>query len=130
MDVLDTCLPQHLSLRRGGLRRTVTTFITDVATGLLIGPLIITIIIFCPLMGIVVNGGGSWRWVDSGRSNREFSADHLLIRCLLFFLGVIEDDDLAVTRWPEDVAVEVTKKFPSELRVTTSVNDEVFLIRR
>jgi hypothetical protein len=38
MDVLETCLPQHLGLRRGGLRRTATTSIVVAATGLLIGP--------------------------------------------------------------------------------------------
>jgi hypothetical protein len=48
MVVLETCLPQHLGLRRGGLRRTITTSIAVVATGLLIGRLIITIIVFAP----------------------------------------------------------------------------------
>jgi hypothetical protein len=94
MDVLETCL----RLRCGSLRRTVTTSIAVAATGLLIGPLIITIIIFRPLGGIIGNGGGSWRRVDSSRSSREFDADHLLIRRLLFFIGVIQDDDLIVTR--------------------------------
>jgi hypothetical protein len=46
MDVLQTCLPQHLGLRRGGLRLTVTTSIVIVATGLVIGSMIITIIVF------------------------------------------------------------------------------------
>jgi hypothetical protein len=130
MDVLETCLPQHLGVRCGGLKRTVTTSIAIAANGLLIGHLIIIIIIFCPLRGIIDSGGGSWRWVDSNRSSREFGADCLLIRCLLLFIGVIKDDDLAVTRQPEDVAVEVTKKFPGKLRVVRSVSDEVFLIRR
>jgi hypothetical protein len=31
--------------------------------------------------------------------------------CLVFFIRIIEDDDLAVARRLEDVAVEVTKKF-------------------
>jgi hypothetical protein len=128
MDVLETCLPQHLGLQRGGLRRIVTTFIVVVTTSLLIGPLIITIIVFCPLRGIVSNGGGSWRRVDSSRSSYEFDVDCLLIRSLLFFIRVIEDDDLIVTRWSENVAVEVTKKFLGELRVTRSASDDVFLI--
>jgi hypothetical protein len=59
MDVLETCLPQHLGLQHGGLRRTVATSIVITATDLLIGPLIITIIIFYPLRGIVGSGGGS-----------------------------------------------------------------------
>jgi hypothetical protein len=29
---------------------------------------------------------------------------------LLFFIGVIEDDDLVVVGWPKDVAVEIVKK--------------------
>jgi hypothetical protein len=110
--------------------RIVTTSIAVVATGLLIGPLIITIIIFHPLRSIVSNGGGSWHRVDNNRSSRKFGASHLLIWRILFFIGVIDDDDLVVTRRLENVAVEVTKKFPSELRVMRSVNDEVFLIRR
>jgi hypothetical protein len=29
---------------------------------------------------------------------------------LLFFIRVAEDDDLAITGWPKDVVVDVTKK--------------------
>jgi hypothetical protein len=80
MDVLEICLPQRFGLRRGGLKRTVTTSIVVVATGLLIGPLIITIIVFRPLRGIIGNGGGSWRRVDNNSSSRSsvptvFSSD-------------------------------------------------------
>jgi hypothetical protein len=130
MDILETCLPQHLGHQRGGLRRTVATSIVVATTGLLIGPVIIIIIIFCPLRGIDDSGECSWHRVDSSRSSREFGADRLLIWCLLFLIEVVEYDDLAVTRWPEDVVVEVAKKFPDELHVTRSVNDEVFLIRK
>jgi hypothetical protein len=119
-----------LGLRRGGLRRTVATYIAVATTGLQIVPMIITIIIFCPLRGIIDSGEGSWRRVDSNRSSHEFGAGRLHIQYLLFFIGVIEVDDLAVTRQPEDVVVEVAKKFSSKLRVVRSVNDEVFLIRR
>jgi hypothetical protein len=59
MGVLETRLPQHLGLRRNGLSRTGTTSIAIVTAGLLIGPLIITIIIFCPHRAIIGNGGGS-----------------------------------------------------------------------
>jgi hypothetical protein len=83
MDALETCLPQHLGLRRGGLRRTVTTSIVVAATSLLIGPLIITIIMFHPLRGIISNGRGSWCSVDSSRSSHEFGVDCLLIWRLL-----------------------------------------------
>jgi hypothetical protein len=130
MDVLETCLPQHLGLPRDGLRSTVTTSIVIAATGLLIGPLIITIIILHLLKGIVGNGGGSWRQVNSSRSSHEFGAGRLHIWRLLFFVGVVEDDDIVVTRRPEDVTDEVAKKFPGELCVTRSISDEVFLIRR
>jgi hypothetical protein len=128
MGVLETRLPQHLGLRRSSLTHTDATSVAIAAAGLLNGLLIITIIIFRSRRGIVSNDTGSWRQVGSSRSSHEFSVDHLLIQCLLFFIGVIEDNDLAITRWPEDVAVEVTKKFLGELRVTRSVSDEVFLI--
>jgi hypothetical protein len=130
MDIIETCLPQHLGLRCGGLRRTIATSIAVAAIGLLIGPLVITIIVFCPLRGIIDSGGGSCRWVDSSRSSHEFGANRLLIRRLLFFIKVVKDDDLAVTKRPEDVVVEIAKKFSDKLRVTRSVSDEVFLIRR
>jgi hypothetical protein len=130
MNVLETCLPQHLGLRRGGLRRTVITSIVVAAIGLLIGPLIITIIVFHPLRGIVGNGGGSWRRVDSNKSSCEFGVGRLLIRRVLFFIGVVEDDEFAITRRPKHVTVEVAKKFPGVLHVTRSVSDEFFLIRR
>jgi hypothetical protein len=59
MDVLETCLPRHLGLRRGGLRCTITTSIAIAAIGLLIRLLIIAII-FLPLRGIISNDEGSW----------------------------------------------------------------------
>jgi hypothetical protein len=64
-----------------------------------------------PPQGIIGSGGGSWHWVDSSKSSHEFSVCHLLVQRLLFFIRVVKDDDLAVTRRPEDIAVEVAKKF-------------------
>jgi hypothetical protein len=59
MGILETRLPQDLGLRRGGLRLISATSTVVVAASLLIGPLIITIIVFCPCRTIVdVNGGG------------------------------------------------------------------------
>jgi hypothetical protein len=130
MGILEARLPQHLSLRRSGLRRIGATSVAITATGLLIEPLIITIIVFRPHRGIIGNGGGCWCRGDSNRSSREFGADHLLIWRLLFFIRVIKDYDLTVTRQPEDAAVEVGKKFLDELRITRSVSEEVFLIWR
>jgi hypothetical protein len=49
--------------------------------------------------------------------------------CLVFFIKIIEDDDLVVARRPEDVVVEVTKKFFGEFCITRSINNEVFLIQ-
>jgi hypothetical protein len=48
--------------------------------------------------------------------------------CLGFIIGIVEDDDLAITRRPEDVAVEIAKKLFGEFRVARSINNEVFLI--
>jgi hypothetical protein len=39
-------------------------------------------------------------------------------------VGIIEDDDLAVTRLPEDVAVEITKKLSGEFCIVRSINNE------
>jgi hypothetical protein len=49
MDILETCLPQYLGLRCGSLRLAGATSAAVAATSLLIGPLVITIIIFCPV---------------------------------------------------------------------------------
>jgi hypothetical protein len=89
MCVLETLLPQHLGLRRSSLRRTGATSVAIATAGLLIGPLIITIIILCPRRGIVSNGRGNLCQGDSSRSSREFGADRLPIRCLIFFIEVI-----------------------------------------
>jgi hypothetical protein len=41
-----------------------------------------------------------------------------------------EDDDLAVTGWPKDIAVKVTEESFGELIIPQGVRDETFLIRR
>jgi hypothetical protein len=130
MDVLETRLPQHLDLQRGGLRLIGDISIAVVVASLLIGPVIITIIIFRPCRSIIGVGGGIWGRVDSSRSSRGFDVDSLLLMSLLLFIRVVEDDDIVVAKRLEDVTVEVAKKFLGELHVTRSVSDEVFLIWR
>jgi hypothetical protein len=80
--------------------------------GLLIGPLIITNIDPCPCRSV------------SGRSRnyRGFSTGRPLL--LRLVVGVVDDDYLAVTRRPEDVAVEVAKKLSGELLIARSVNNQ------
>jgi hypothetical protein len=58
MSVLETRLSQHLGLRCDSLSLTDATSAVVAAASLLIGPLIITIIIFCPHRSIVDVGGG------------------------------------------------------------------------
>jgi hypothetical protein len=66
--------------------------------------------------------------VEARLTVAEVATGLVLAVFLLFFIRVIEDDDLAIARRPEDVAVEVAKKFLGELSVTRSVTDEVFPI--
>jgi hypothetical protein len=59
MGVLNTCLSRHLGLRCGSLRLVDATSTTVAAVSLLIGPLIITIIVFHPRWSIIGVSGGS-----------------------------------------------------------------------
>jgi hypothetical protein len=114
----------HDSLRLTGVTSTAV-----VATSLLIGALIITIIVFCPRRGIIVVGEGGWGRVNYRRSIHIFGAGSLLLVYLLF-IGVAKDDDLAVTGWPQDSTVELTKGSLGKLKVMRSSSDEILLIRR
>jgi hypothetical protein len=49
---------------------------------------------------------------------------------LFFFIGVAEDDDLAIAERPKDVTVEVAKESSSELLISRDISDEISLIRR
>jgi hypothetical protein len=49
---------------------------------------------------------------------------------LFFFIGVAEDDDLAITGRPKDVTVEVAKESSGELLISRDISDEISLIRR
>jgi uncharacterized membrane protein len=76
-------------------------FVVVSAIGLLVGPLIITIIDLC-LCG---------SFISRSRSYRKFNTGSLLLLCLTVVIGVIKDDYLAVTRRPEDVTIEIAKSF-------------------
>jgi hypothetical protein len=106
--------PWRSSLRRSNLVSTAAT----IASFLIRGKFV-TIIILHPLgIFIGVNGGGGWDQGPRSRRWRSFGVGHILLVHLFFFIGVAEDDDVAVPGPPEDVAVEVAKKFPGELLIT------------
>jgi hypothetical protein len=86
--------------QRRSLRIADATFAVVAAIGLLVGPLIITITDPCLYRSII---GRSW-----GYRGLDIGSFHLL--CIAVIVGVVEDDYLAVTRRPEDVAVEFAKK--------------------
>jgi hypothetical protein len=81
---------------------------------LLIGPLIITISDPCPCRSI---GGRS-------RNYHGFDTSRPLLLCLVVVIRVINDDYLAITRRPEDVAVEVAEKISGEFLIARSVNNK------
>jgi hypothetical protein len=54
----------------------------------------------------------------------------LLVRLLFLFIGVTEDDDLAVAEWPQEITVELTEEALSELEVTSNIMDVFFPIQR
>jgi hypothetical protein len=48
----------------------------------------------------------------------------------LFFIRVVEDDDLVIIGRPEDTTVEVTEESPGKLLIPLGIRNETFLIRR
>jgi hypothetical protein len=72
--------------------------------------------------------------VQAGLTAAEVAASLVLIvfssRISSSSSSVTENDDLAVAGWPKDVAVEVTKKFSSELLIPWDISNETFLIKR
>jgi UDP-N-acetylmuramyl pentapeptide phosphotransferase/UDP-N-acetylglucosamine-1-phosphate transferase len=84
------------------------------AIGLLVRPLIITISDPCLSRSII----------DRSRSCRGFNVSSFLLLCLIVIVGVIEDDYLAVTRRPEDVAVEIAKKLSGVFLIVRSIKNE------
>jgi hypothetical protein len=83
------------------------------AINFLVGPLIITITDPCLCRSII----------NRSRRCSGFDIDCFLLLCPIIIVGVIEDDYLAVTRWPEDVAVEIAKKLSGEFLITRSINN-------
>jgi hypothetical protein len=79
----------------------------------MLGPLIITI--SDPGCRSIDDRGRNCRGVDTGCP--------LLLR-IIVVVGVVDDDYLAVTRRPEDVVVEVTKKLFGEFFIMRSVNNQ------
>jgi hypothetical protein len=75
----------------------------------------ITIIILHPL-GISIGIGGEGDWSRGPHSKRwcSIGIDGSFLTHLLFFIGVAEDDDLAVAGRPETTAVEVTEESSDE----------------
>jgi hypothetical protein len=67
------------------------------------------------LIGIIsVDNEGGWGWgLHNGRWHG--FGGILLAHLLFFFIRVVENDDLAITRWPEEPAVEVTEESLGEL---------------
>jgi hypothetical protein len=78
--------------------------------GLLVGPLIITIT--DPYLCRSIIG--------RSRSYRGFDISSFLLLCLVV---VIEDDYLAVTRRPKDVAIEIAKKLSNKFLIARSINN-------
>jgi hypothetical protein len=112
--VLKARLSQHLVLGVVALRIGDATSTVVAAIGLLVGLLIITItdIYLCRSI------------IDRSKSYHGFDTGSLLLLCLTVIVGVVEDDYLAVTRRPEDIAVEITKKLSAEFLITRSINNE------
>jgi hypothetical protein len=69
----------------------------------------------CPLGSLP-----SASWLGS----RGFNLDSCLLLCLSVVVGVIEDDYLAVTRRPEDVTVDITKKLSGDFLIAKSINNK------
>jgi hypothetical protein len=93
---------------------TGATSVVVAAISLLVETLIITIIDPCLCRSII----------GRSRSYHGFDIGSLLLLCLAVIIRVIEDDYLAVTRWPEDVAVEIAKKLSSKFLIARSINNE------
>jgi hypothetical protein len=84
------------------------------AIGLLVGPLIIIIIDPCLCRSII----------GRSMSCRGFNLGSCLLLCLTVVVGVVDDDYLAVTRWPEDVMVEIAKKLSGDFLIVRSISNK------
>jgi hypothetical protein len=82
------------------------------------------------IIGIIgVGGRGGWGRGLHNRRWRSFSGDDvLLVHLLFFFVGVAEDDDLAVIERLKEPVVEVAEESPGKLCIPRGIRDEIFLI--
>jgi hypothetical protein len=111
------------SLRRTGLISAITTSILHPIRG----ATVITVILH--LVGCVIGSGngGSWGWGVSNRRWNGFGISAVVLVYLLFFIGVVEDNHIIITRQPEKSTLEVAKELPDDLLVSRSVGEGVFL---
>jgi hypothetical protein len=114
------------SLRRFGFVSAAAA----IALCLIEGVIVITII-WHPLGCIIsVGGGGGWSRGLHRRRWHNIGIDGILLTHLLFFIEVVEDDDVSVTGRPKKTAVEVVEELPSELLIMQGVREENLLVRR
>jgi hypothetical protein len=101
-------MPASARSWRGSLRLTDITSAVVVTFSLLIRASS-SLLSFSPRRGIIDVGGGGWGRVDCSTSSHIFDIGSLLLAHLLY-VGVTEDDDLAVAGRPQDRAVELAKE--------------------
>jgi hypothetical protein len=94
------------------------------------GKIITIIILHFPRVFIDIGCGGSGSQILPSRRRRDLDISGGLLMCLLFFIGVTDDNLLVVVRRSEEVRVEVTEQPFGELRVLCSVSEETFFIWR
>jgi hypothetical protein len=97
--------------------------------GFLIKGVIITIVILHPLDYFIgVGGGGDCGRDPCSRRRHNSGIGGDLLTHLLFLIRVAEDDDLAITRWPQDSVVKVTEESSGKLCIPRSIGDEALVI--
>jgi hypothetical protein len=79
---------------------------------------------------ISVDDRDSWSWELHGRMWRSIDLGGVLLAHLLFFIGVAEDDDVAIIGRPKKTAGKVAEELPREFFILRGVREEIFLVRR
>jgi hypothetical protein len=81
---------------------------------------------------VIVGGDeGSWGQGVHSKRWRGIGVGAVILAHLHFFLvGVIEDDDIAITRRPKKSMVEVTKELSGNLLIPSSVREGILLPSR
>jgi hypothetical protein len=91
----------------------------------------ITTIILHPIGRIIdVDGGDRWGWGIHSRRWSSFDVGGDILARLLFFIGVAEDDDIAVTRRPKKLVVEFIEEPSGELLVPRDIGEDFLFIER